>query len=425
MNRYLLLFLCSLFSLGIKAQKSNNDENLVPQYTLPDVLKMENGKKINTLKEWESQRRPEVFSLFEEHVYGKVLKNDHVIKYTVVSVDKNALEGKATRKEISIFLKGDPNRKLNLLIYLPNHVKKAVPVFVGLNFKGNQTIHFDQGITVSSKWTRFKNQPGFDSAGIANEGSRGQAASRWPVEAILARGYGLVTAYYGDLQEDRKDIDNSAESFHKWFYGDQQVKLKDNEPMAISIWAWGLSKALDYLVQDKAVDAKKVAVIGHSRLGKAALWAGAQDQRFAMVISNNSGEGGAAITRRKFGETIQIMNTAFPHWFTNNFKKYSNKENDLPVDFHQLAALIAPRPLYVASAAQDLWADPKGEYLSLYHAGPVYQLYGKKVLKNSLPPAIDQPVLSGVLGYHNRTGKHDITLYDWSRYLDFADTHLK
>lgn len=402
--------------------QANYDEAKVPAYTLPNPLLAENGKQIKRASQWEKQRRPEILSLFEQHVYGKTLGSD-AVTYEVIAVDKRALGGLATRKEVAIYPTPDKSRPIHVLIYLPNNRAGAAPVFMGLNYAGNQAVSADPGIRITTRWTRYAKEPGFPE-GYANEQSRGAFASRWPIELIISRGYGVVTAYYGDLQLDRPDVDTMNDSFHTWFAQQTGMKRDDGSWGAIGIWAWSLSKMMDYLETDGDVDSKRVAVVGHSRLGKTALWAAAQDQRFAMAISNNSGEGGAAIARRQYGERFADLNRSFPHWFNGNFKQFDGREDELPVDFHELLSLIAPRPLYVASASEDQWADPKGEYLSLYHAGPVYRLYKQETLQNAEPPAVGERRVVGRLGYHIRPGKHAITSYDWERYLDFADRQL-
>lgn len=401
---------------------AQNDEQKVPDYALPELLMTEAGRKVVTSKDWEKQRRPELLTLFAEQVYGKTPTQKIPVRYEVLSVDRNALGGKATRKQIAVHF-GDGSKKLDLLLYLPNSTQKPVPVFLGLNFAGNQTVHADPGILITQSWI-----PNWKDPGIINnhstEESRGTRARRWPVEEILARGYGLATLYYGDIQPDRAG--SFQASIHPLFYRKGQTGPAADEWGAIGAWAWGLSRAMDYLETDKEVDKKRVAVMGHSRLGKAALWAGAQDTRFALVISNDSGEGGAAITRRQYGETIKAINTSFPHWFATNYKQYNDREEQLPVDFHMLLALMAPRPVYVASASEDQWADPKGEYLGLHHAGPAYGLYGHPVLSTATPPEIETPVGRQTwTGYHMRAGKHDILLYDWEQFMNFADFHFR
>jgi hypothetical protein len=240
---------------------------------------------------------------------------------------------------------------------------------------------------------------------------------------IIGQGFAVATAYYGDIEPDHAD--GWKEGLRAALSKDgDKTEWKDGEWGAIGAWAWGLSRILDYLETDKDVDAKHVAVIGHSRLGKTSLWAGAQDQRFAFVISNNSGEGGAALMRRNFGETTAVITKAFPHWFTKTYTSYAGNEAACPVDQHMLIALAAPRPIYIASAVADEWADPKGEFLSGLNAEPVYALFGKKGYGGIKEhPAIDTPV-GDTIGYHIRTGKHDVTDYDWTQYLKFAKRHF-
>ena len=381
----LALSVALLPAAGALAQappEANEDESKVPPYTLPDPLVLADGRKVSDARTWTRKRRPELLRLFETHVYGRTPPGGPRPRFEVVKTDPSALGGRATRKDVAIvFGDGAAARRMDLLLYLPNGAKAPAPVFLGLNFQRNDAV-------------------------------------KWPVETIVERGYGVASAYYGDLFPDRTD--GAGDSVLTLFPPREGPEVWG----AIGVWAWSMSRALDYLETDRAVDTKRVALIGHSRIGKAALWAGAQDPRFAIVISNESGCGGAALSKRIYGETVAAITKRFPHWFCANFARYADREADLPVDQHELLALIAPRPLYVASAVDDRWADPKGEFLGALGADPVYRLLGKDGLPVREMPAVDQSI-HGTIGYHVRSGGHDLADYDWRHYLAFADRHLR
>lgn len=417
MKNLLILIILFSYMISLSAQQveTNYDELKVPQYTLPDPLVFNNGGKVKNKSDWE-KRRLEILKTFENEVYGISPEWKGKIRVSEISDVQNALNGIARRKELRLTLtNGRKEMDMIILLYLP-HSAKPVPMFLGYNFGGNHTVTEETDIVLSSSWMRNNKDTGVTDNN-ASEAGRGKAVSSWQVREIISRGYGLATLYYGDVDPDFDDgFKNGVHALY-----DQQPG--PSSWGSISAWAWGLSRVMDYFESNQAIDSKKVIVMGHSRLGKTALWAGATDKRFAIVISNNSGCGGAALSKRKFGETVGRINTSFPHWFCDNFNKYNDKEETLPVDQHELIALIAPRPVYVASAEDDKWADPKGEFLSCLYASPIYVLSGKKGLPANEMPAVNKPLI-GTIGYHIRSGDHDVKLYDWQQYLDFADQHL-
>jgi len=398
----------------------NYDESKVPEFEVPDPLKTFKGRKVKNSKKWLKKRRPELLDYFTKNVYGEVPGELNISSFEVVEESPNALEGRAKRKQVELtFVKDGKELSLTILMYLPKSVKQ-VPIFTGYNFYGNHTITNDVNVIISEAWSRNN-----ESFGIVHnqltEQSRGVRNNRWAIDKIVEAGYGLAVIYYGEIDPDKDDM---TDGIHPFFYTDGQQQPASFEWGAISAWAWGLSRALDYFEKDVDVDENRVIVFGHSRLGKTSLWAGAQDQRFAGVISNNSGCGGAALSKRRFGETVWRITTSFPHWFCKNFEGYAKNEEALPVDQHELIALIVPRPVYVASAEEDQWADPKGEFLSALYATPVYNLFGKKGIEQTEMPEVNQPIQNTV-AYHIRTGKHDVTDYDWEQYIKWADNFIK
>lgn len=416
-----ILLLTLMMTPGLSAQKkeANYDESLVPEYVLPDPLRFEDGRQV-TAASWPA-RRQELIGLFEEYVYGKVPGTLAGMEFEVLESD-TVFAGAALRRQVRIVL--DPEgaaHPIDLLLYLPNGVSGPLPVIVSMNFYGNHTVHPDPGILLTETWLPNSEEYHIDE-NRATEASRGARAFRWAIPEILARGYAFVTFYRGDLDPDRPD--HWRDGVHPLFYFEGQQQPESEEWGAIAAWAWGYSRAIDYLETLPELDTTRIVAVGHSRLGKAVLWAGANDPRIDLVVSNNSGAGGAALSRRAFGETVGILNNNFPHWFNDRFPDFNGREDSLPVDQHQLIALIAPRPVYVASAIDDRWADPKGEYLSAYHAGEVYRLLGETGLENEDSPPVDTPLQAATVGYHLRTGGHDVTVYDWERFLDFADRHL-
>lgn len=379
-----VLLLCGLMLAGFCAAQDLN---------LPDPLLTANGKKV-TAKMWTASHREHTLEQFRTHIYGRnPVGRPKDLSFKITKTDPQALEGKATLKLIEIHYSGPGGKGMfNLSLFVPNEAKEPVPAFLLICNRDRENI--DHTRNVKSPF--------------------------WPVERAIERGYAIAAFHNSELDPDKHD------KFKNGVHGVFDVKDKPRAKDAwgtIAAWAWGASRVMDYFETDEAIDAKHVAVLGHSRGGKTALWCGAQDERFALTISNNSGCTGAALARRKSGERVTRINKSFPHWFCENYKAFNEKEDELPVDQHQLIALMAPRLVYVASATEDTWADPQGEFLACVHAGPVYELLGLKGVGASEMPKPEAPRHTGHIGYHLRTGKHNLVEYDWNCYMDFADRH--
>ena len=416
-----IVFLAALaLSLNLAAKVPpgfNEDETQVPPYTLPDVLTGEDGNKVGTAAQWQTTRRPEVMRLLEQQMFGKSPALPTAVRSNIGLPPADAVGGLATRRQVTLLLSDrDDGPFMDILIYLPKAATGPVPLFWGLNFEGNQTVENDPAIPLSrSRQQDARLRPAKYPQPL--EKSRGSRSAGYPLEIPLRAGFGVATCCYYDIDPDFDD--GFANGVHALFPESRTGASWGS----LAAWAWGMRVGLEYFLTQKEIDGGKIIAMGHSRLGKAALWAGAVEERFAVVISNDSGCGGAALNKRWFGETVARINTSFPHWFCGNFREYNGNEAAMPWDQHWLIAAIAPRPVLIHSATEDLWADPKGEFLAGFHAGPVYALFDKKGLDSPTLPPPGQAV-GDRIGYFLRPGKHDVTAADWQSYVAFARKQL-
>lgn len=373
----------------------NYDESKVPDYTLPPILETADGDPVTTVRDWKNIRRPEIISLYEELVYGQIPQHYDALRVEVVNEDREAIDGAATLKEVDITTERNGNSvTLSVNLFIPNDLTKPAPVFLLINHRSPENI----------------------------DPTREVKMDFWPVEMVMQKGYAMASFHVGDVADDDKET---------WHHDiiDKLYPEQLNQPdgmKALGAWGWGAMRIMDYFEMDPEINEDQVALIGHSRGGKSALWTAAVDERFAMVISNESGCGGAALYKREYSETIKLLNDVRPHWFCDNLEQYNDREADLPVDQHMLIAAMAPRPVYVGSAEEDPGADPKGEFLALMHGSEVHEkIYNLPVNVPKEMPQVDQPIIESYTGYHIRSGEHDLDLYDWEQYLKFADYHFK
>jgi (4-O-methyl)-D-glucuronate---lignin esterase len=394
----------------------NYDETRVGTYTLPDPLVLANGKPVRDADTWFKKRRPEIMRLFEENQFGRSPGRPADMSFDVFDKGTPAFEGKAIRRQVAIyFSRNKSGPKMDLLIYLPVNANQPVPLFLNLSFTANSSAVDDRGVKPGEVWGRDKKR---------GPAPKGGAFGRLDVLPFLAQGIGVATVYYGDIDPDF--LGGVSNGVRALYLKPGQTEPAPDEWGSIAAWAWGLSRAMDYFETDKNVDAKRVAIFGVSRLGKTVLWAGAHDTRFALVIASCSGEGGAALSRRNYGETIKHLTapTRYPYQFAANYQKYGDRVNEFPVDSHMLIALIAPRPLLLQTGDQDFWSDPKGEFVAAAAATPVYRLLGQRGIDSVQMPAAGQAVLDPTLGYYMHKGGHGTISSDWEVFLKFFQTHL-
>jgi cephalosporin-C deacetylase-like acetyl esterase len=412
--------LALLATLGTADLPAGKDELPAPDKLpalkeLPDPLVMLNGQRVATKEQWVKERRPELQKLFQHYMYGHAPAAPAKVEYVVERVDPKALGGKATLREVTILLAGRDGPRVHVLLVIPNKRNGPAPVFVGMNFCGNHAVLADPKIHLSTAWM-YPGRKGVKN-NRATEEARGSDVDVWAIEQTIDRGYAVATFYSGDIDPDRTDVREGVQRF----FGPKEPG--ENDWGTIMAWAWGIQRVVDYLVTDTDLDATRIIAVGHSRLGKTTLLAGAMDERIAVVIPHQAGMGGTAPSRGTVGESIKRINTSFPHWFNGAYKKFNDAPEKLPFDQHCLVALCAPRPVLFSNAVEDIWANPDGQFEMLLAADPVYRFLGVEGLSVKKAPPQGQLVDSR-LGYWVRAGKHSMNRDDWRVFVDFADRHL-
>lgn len=403
------------------AEKFPPPEKLPPNPELPNPLIALDGTKITTKEAWEAKRRPELRELFQHYMYGRRPSEPDKITSKVLFEDTKAFGGKGTLREVEITFGPESYPKMHLLLAMPNDRKTPVACFVGPNFNGNHTILADERIQIPTQWT-YANKPGVKDNKATAEG-RGKLPQVWPLETIIGKGYAVATFYNGDIQPDRPTIREGMRATLPAAVGE----APGDETATVMWWAWGVSRAIDYLMTEKGIDPKRIAAVGHSRLGKTVLLATAFDDRIALAIPHQAGCGGTGPSRHADpkAESVKRINTSFPHWFCGNFKKFNDATDKLPFDQNCLVALCAPRPVLMTNAADDLWANPTGQFAVLKAATPAYELLGTEGLKADRVPAPGDKLIDSRLGYWIRPGKHEMNPDDWGIWFQFADKWLK
>jgi hypothetical protein len=415
----LALFMAASAPAFSQARNFPAPDKLSPHPEAPDPLIMLDGRRVTTADQWKKQRRPELKALFEYYMYGAAPAPPK-LKATIGKSYPDFFGGKATMKEVAIQLGPEGSPKIQLILFQPNQRRGLTPTIVGLNFCGNHTLASDPRITLSQVWTP-KSCPGVEG-NRATEKSRGQGIdSSWGVEQAIDRGYTVASFYHGDVAPDTPDFSQGIFPFY--------LKSGEKQPGphawgALAAWAWGVQRAVDYLVTNKTIDRGRIAAFGHSRNGKAVLLAAAFDERIALVFPHQSGCGGAAPSRGTVGESVKAINDRFPHWFNDTFPQFNEDPSRLPFDQHELIALMAPRPVLLTCAVEDSWSNPAGQFQMLVAADPVYRLLNAGgVDSKQMPDPGD--LLKSKLGYYIRPGKHSTTVEDWKIFLEFADLYLK
>ena len=421
MNSTVLVVALGMTLLAVAAEPERLSlppvDKLPAHRELPDPLTTLAGKKVESKEQWLTQRRPELRALFQHYMYG-YLPPPEAITAKVEREDKKALGGKATLKEVTISFGPPETPKIHLLLVVPNGRKGPAPVFVGMNFCGNHALVDDPLVRLPTVWM-YPKYPGVTD-NKATDAGRGKQADVWALAQSIDRGYAVATFYNGDIDPDRNDKREGIQAHIS------KGKSGPSEWGTIAAWAWGIHRAVDYLVTNPDLDAKRIAVVGHSRLGKTAILAAAFDERIALAIPHQAGCGGTAPSRSKStkAESVRRINTSFPHWFCGNFKEFNDHVEKLPFDQHCLAALVAPRPMLFSNAVEDEWANPAGQFEMLKAATPVYKLLGVEGLTAERMPEPGK-LIDSRLGYYIRAGKHSMTKEDWKVFLDFADKHFK